>query len=133
MRGIQKMVLGLITKNEKISRETLLKEMRVFTGTEDFDKLCSQLDQALYWLQRKKLARSDGHGTWYCCCDECRDMPSLCSALELRNGYYYCTVKNMWIGNPRLQCGVYVETDFTTMRKKIVPMRECFRPMEVDI
>ena len=136
INGIQNVVLKLVRYNGEMKRKEILSEMSNLFGRSD-DKLKSQVDQALYCLKKKGyLSRNDG--TWHS--EEVYERSHIsfvCSALTTKDGRNnYCPVREVFIGDPKAQCGVIFDFDYTELRQKIIPRRECYfvhKPSALEI
>ena len=137
VEGIQNVVLKLIQYNGKIERKEILDEM-VGLCKEDITKVKPQVDQALYWLKKKDLVMSDGSGTYQPNgeCERC-SISFVCSAITTKNGRSgYCPVRNVFICDPKSQCGVLFDFDYSEMKRVVIPKRKCYfahKPSDLEI
>jgi len=87
-------------------------------------KLQTQLDQALYQLNKSGKIKMRGKGKYTIDSKERFYKPIICKHLQEKNGRPWCPVKQHYIGDPRMQCevlhgtttkgGIYVK-DITPM------------------
>ena len=99
-------------------------------------KLTAQVDQALYCLKKKGLI-TNNNGTWKILqeCEDCH-VSFVCGAITTKNGHSYCPIRNMYIGDPKSQCGVLFDFDTDTMMQTMIPERKCYipyKPTELEV
>lgn len=110
-----------------ITKKQIMEELKLTPlGEQDIpnysgnkSKLQTQLDQALLHLSKNEKIKKMGKGKYKVSITK---KPVICRHLIRRKGDNYCPIKNCIIADPTLQCNLIHGTNYTKLKKMVIPI-----------